>query len=817
MTSPRTSRRLVAAALTGLLIFGTGLIPTGPASAQETGVEGAGSEEEIRTLAEGIAYADEAEHAWNDAVRLVEFRDKATPHAVDAAELDDATPLGRVALARVLSQLGERSRATTVLLKVAGSDSGISIRADACRMLEETADDDIEEDLWTLLEGALDPRLRASLAKTLWVLTKDLAAKKTLKELLNSEDLDLRIEGALSLAELDDFSEHVRAVLQRVRHEPTTRGRLADALLVQREWRDIADATPRATSDSPEGGAADPLERLIQDTLHRLKAYHVKGGDLTMQKLWEGAARGLVDAVGDPYTTFQSSEERDDWQDHLAKEYGGIGAYVGYDKDGFFIVTRPMFDGPAWKARLRAGDRVVTVDGWDTSGKELTEIVKHLRGVPDTIVEIDVVRKGWEKPRTMRMTRGKIRVPTVWPEVLPGGIGYVLVDNFARNTAEEFKAALVDFEKQGVKYLVLDLRWNSGGYLRTAQSMGDYLLPSGKLVVETAGRAGVHDPEIYVTQGSSTRWSRSVPLTVLVNGASASASEILSGCLQIHDRAEIVGLRTYGKGSVQNLYPIYTQPFAEPFADVNKNGRWDEAEPLDDRNGNGRRDANERFIDTDRNKRWSPAEPFDDLNDNKRYDCPAIKVTIAKYFVGRRKGSREIHPHREEMVVAGRREFLGGIEPDVPVDLDDMGGWRAETIADLDESDVFEKYLNKQFEANPDAMTRLVMRDTRNPNDWPEFDAFYVSLGTQLSREDIWLQLHYRGRQMASDRVGRLIVGDWAADSQLQRAIRTLMDGPGATELAGTPEYAFIRSRTFEVPPVYGDALKSARKFGTGR
>ena len=137
-------------------------------------------------------------------------------------------------------------------------------------------------------------------------------------------------------------------------------------------------APAEAAPETPAQEADDDIPELIQDTLHRLKAYHVKGDELTMQELWEGAARGLVEAVDDPYTVFQSAEERDDWQDHLTKEYGGIGAYVGYDKEGFFIVTRPMYGGPAWKARLQSGDRVISVDGWSTTGQDLNDIVTRV-------------------------------------------------------------------------------------------------------------------------------------------------------------------------------------------------------------------------------------------------------------------------------------------------------------------------------------------------------------------------------------------------------------------------------------------------------
>lgn len=791
MLFPRSFR---AAPLAALLLAGAVLVG-GPVLAQDQG------DEEIRGLADAVATADDAGYAWNDALRLAEYKEKATPFVVEAVGTADATPLGRVALSRVLLALGERSRATEALLAVAGSDAPVAVRVEAVRLLEDAADDTYEDQLWALLDNALDPRLRAALGKTLWRLTKDLEAKARLRDLLKSEDIDIRVAGAIALAEVGDFGEHVRAVLQQIRDEPTDRGRLADALLSKSEWVRITESAREAESrpeEIPEAAPASPLEAILLETLQRVRAFYVHPDNLEDQKLWEGAARGLVAAVGDPYTVFQSAAERESWNDNLTKEYGGIGAYVGYDEDGFFIITRPMFGSPAWNAKLRSGDRVISVDGWETSGEDLNEIVKHLRGPANEPVTVEVVRKGWTEPRKITLTRGFIRVPTVYTEFLPGNVGYVMVDNFAKNTAEEFRQALRDLERQGATSLVLDLRWNSGGYLRTAEQMADYLLPAGDLVVETAGRPGVHPDETYVSKGSSSEWSRSVPLRVLINGASASASEILSGCLQAHGRAKIVGLRSYGKGSVQNVYPIFTQPFAEAWTDLNRNGGWDDAEPWDDRNENGRRDAGEPYLDLDKNGRWSPAEPYTDANGNGQYDSPAIKVTIAKYYVGTRPGAHEINPHRQEMIVNGRREWLGGIEPDLPIASDDIEGWRAEAIADLEEAGVFDAYLEKAIEAHHDTMMRLALQDTRNPSDYPGFAEFFTGLDTKLSEQDVWFWLHSRLRAKASDRLGRLLVGDWAIDAQLQRAIFDLMSSVDA--LGKIPSYAFLTERAFEIP-----------------
>ena len=414
----------------------------------------------------------------------------------------------------------------------------------------------------------------------------------------------------------------------------------------------------------------------------------------------------------------------------------------------------------------------------------------------------------------MSLVRAQIKVPTVYTALLPGKVGYVQVDNFAKNTAEEFRDGLEALRRQGAESVVLDLRYNSGGLLRTAEELADYVLPSGKLVVETKGRSGVYRNESYVSTGTSTSWSRSVPLTVLVNGSSASASEILSGALQMHGRAKVVGERTFGKGSVQNVYPLFTSPYAERFTDTNGNRGWDDDEPFEDRNENGQWDKGERFADYDGNERWSPAEPYVDANGNKRYDSPAVKVTIAKYYVGRKHGAYEFNPNRQEMIVEGRRVWLGGIEPDVAVEFDPFDGWRNEAIAKLEEKKVFQGYIDEYFDANRERLIELAQRDTRNPGDWPRFEEFYASLGdTKLSREDVWYWLHLRVRDHASSVLGKLLVGDWAVDPQIQRAILALrQESPEDAELRRAPEYSFIETKEWTTPATYGpEALKSAR------
>lgn len=796
---------VLGATLALSLPFGAASAP--PAVAQEA----AGAEEEIKSLAASVAAADDPQVAWTDAMRLVSFGTKAARPTADAAA-GDATVIGRIALGRVLLQLRDRAGAAKALLQVASqADAPVDLRADAVRLLAQTSDD-YEDAIRAIHDQALDGRLRAACSFTLWRLTKDPAWKTPLREMLRSDDPDLRIEGALALAEIGDFAPGVQEILQQVRVEPTDRGRLAAVLVEKEAWEKVR----REGGDGPKAVAEESgLQPLLDEILRNLREVYVQADEIDLQKLHEGAAQGFVTAVGDAYTAYQDLDERDDWNDNLTKKYGGIGAYVGFDADGIFSITRPMYGGPAWNAKLKAGTRILRIDDWDTIGHSVDEIVKRLRGQSDTQVRILVQMPGWKEPQEKVLTRRPISVPTVTRETLPGKVGYLMVDNFATDTAKEFRDALAKFEKEGAEALVIDLRFNSGGYLHVVDQMADMLLPAGKLVHETKGRGGAERDGTYVSTGMSTAWSKSVPLTVLVNEFSASASEILSGCLKVHQRAKVVGTRTFGKGSVQNVFSLYTPPFAEPFVDRDGDREWDDAEKFADANANGRYDSGERYVDGNGNGRWDEAESYVDRNNNRRFDAPAVKVTIAKWFVSSRPGAFEFNPHRQEMIVSGRRVWLGGVEPDVPVASEEFEGWRAEEMAKLERANAFERYLGQDrafFEQHKETFQRLALHDTRNPSDWPGFDDFYKSLDTKLTREEVWYWLHVRMRGEVSNEVGRLLVGDWVVDQQLQRAIRDLVERPELTTLRTLPEYQFVVAKAFDVPPTYdAEAIAKAR------
>jgi carboxyl-terminal processing protease len=270
-------------------------------------------------------------------------------------------------------------------------------------------------------------------------------------------------------------------------------------------------------------------------------------------EIYQAAIDGILSDLGDPNTTFMPASDVDDFRIRMEGEYGGVGLEV-MERDGWVTVVTPLPGTPGTRAGIRAGDQVVEVEGQSMAGWDSDQVVEELRGRPGTEVSVMIRRPGLDVPIPFTITRAVIQLRSVpFALELEEGVGYLPLLTVSETSFEEVKRAVDSLQAVGVQELILDLRGNPGGTLEQGIDITDYFLDPGQGVVETRGRA--------LNQNETFRAVREQPypdlaLVVLVDERSASASEIIAGALQDYDRAVVVGAPTWGKGSVQTLYPL---------------------------------------------------------------------------------------------------------------------------------------------------------------------------------------------------------------------------------------------------------------------
>jgi len=264
-----------------------------------------------------------------------------------------------------------------------------------------------------------------------------------------------------------------------------------------------------------------------------------------------GSISGLAGALKDPYTVFFPPVESKKFQEDIKGSFGGIGAEIGM-KNNFLVIIAPLKGSPAEKAGIRAGDKILKVDEKETDGVNVNEAVSLIRGEIGTKVALLIYREGWPKAQTFTITRAEIKVPNLDWKTLPGRIAYLKISSFSENVPQEFYKGIADLLKNEPQGLILDLRNNPGGYLEVAVHLAGWFLEEDTLVVTQRFRNG---PD-HVSKTDGPGSLRELPLVVLVNEGSASASEILAGALHDQRKTKLVGKKTFGKGSVQQLFDL---------------------------------------------------------------------------------------------------------------------------------------------------------------------------------------------------------------------------------------------------------------------
>jgi carboxyl-terminal processing protease len=328
-------------------------------------------------------------------------------------------------------------------------------------------------------------------------------------------------------------------------------------ILISLNFQAIADRATRS---------ALPIDELraFTEVFGAIKSNYVEPVD--DKKLITGAINGMLTDL-DPHSAYLDQEAFKELQVGTQGQFGGLGIEVGME-DGFVKVVSPIEDTPAFKAGIKPNDLIVKIDETPVKGMTLNEAVKRMRGKPNTQITLTITRKGESAPLVITLTRAIIHVQSVKAKLIEPGYGWIRVSQFQEQTPESLVANLDRLYKQGqLKGLVLDLRNDPGGLLHGAVAVSAAFLPPKSLVVSTDGRAEDSRKKFYAVPDDYARRGddvlkglpagvKSVPLVVLVNGGSASASEIVAGALQDSKRAKIIGTQTFGKGSVQTIMPL---------------------------------------------------------------------------------------------------------------------------------------------------------------------------------------------------------------------------------------------------------------------
>ena len=586
-------------------------------------------------------------------------------------------------------------------------------------------------------------------------------ARNIMLSFLDSGDAELRAQGAIALASATEteLNGKLRDVLEQLAMVPNDRGRLAASYLElenEREYaaRKLRDVRALVGKDKlpPEFEELLAVRNLISDR-------HLEGAIVDDEKLIGAAVDGMLQWM-DRHSAFFPSESYAKFAQDLDAEYGGIGAYVNHIDD-LFTIVRPIYSGPAYEAGLMTDDKIVKIGSWPTLGQTDQDIIKRLKGKPGTPVELYVWRRGMDAELIDRPTedmkvvvvRDRIEIPAGSRQLLPGGIGLIELNEFSKSAQEQMEDWLPEMLADGMRALVFDMRRNSGGLLTEARDVADLFLPKGKIVVKTEGRNGELDLQTTVRPAIIPE---DIPVVILVSRMTASAAEIVAGALQDHGRAILVGKRTYGKGSVQQLIPILTER-QDILDDTNGNSRWDEGETFRDRDGDGEFDY-----------------------------CPRVKLTIARY---RLPSGRSIH---HDLDREGNLLSPGGVQPDEEIDPPMIERWRYEAREKIRKSPTLKDYIARFYPENEELFHRLAVNDLKDPTLYPEFDALMVALETSLDRDDVRVVLRRAIRRRVQDDLGREFpFGDYVEDQQVQKAIAILFEKLGE-DVQNVTEYGLV-------------------------
>ncbi len=659
--------------------------------------------------------------------------------------LKSASPQVRLGCAKALLALGEAESAEKAIKDIAESKAPVELRLAAFVLLRASLDETLAPVLQRIAQEDPDGRVRIEAARALWDVAEDRSARERIERFLLSDDRALRERAALALGDMGYVEGVAKKILAKLAVEPTDAGRRAALILrIERLTKE------NEASSNPFGLGQDALvrqkdaeiARLMQElnalrqgqlrgeksadplltwVLERIRENYVDDAELNEVTLRVGAAKGLL-RVLDRFSSFMDVDETQQFEDSISGAYTGVGAQISQDRDtGQLIIVRPLYDGPAYRAGLKPQDRIIEIDGIETKGKEMSEIMRLLKGngkgkrTPH--VKLQVSRRGWKEPREFDIVRGEIKMENVHTRLLPCGIAYLRLDQFGERSYDDLVEGLQALKTPGFQAIILDLRGNPGGLLTEAVKIVDlFVADDPRPIVVQKGRIG-----------EKSELSRNVapqflaePLIVLIDRTSASASEIVAGALQDFDRrATLVGEKTFGKGSVQRIFPV------PPGLGGLVGGR------------------------------------------------SALRLTVQYYYL---PSGRCIHTRRD---AEGRVLQEGGVAPDAEVLPTSWPLWKANEFEHLADSQELKDYVQQLLaDANAEKSTALLVGgDGGDPERYPGFKEFYekIKASVRLEPADVRPVLRASLWRAYEDAQGRELAADFQDDQQLRRGIAEVL------------------------------------------
>lgn len=281
----------------------------------------------------------------------------------------------------------------------------------------------------------------------------------------------------------------------------------------------------------------------LYEAYEQIQSFYVE--DVNHQKLVDGAINGMVEAIGDPYSDYMTVEETQSFYENISSSFEGIGAQIE-ERDGNITIVSPIKGSPAEKVGLRPNDAIIEVNGENIQGMSSTEAVLLIRGEKGTEVELTILRPGLDDPMKVKIVRDIIPLETVYSEMLEGNIGKVQITQFAERTYTELQTHIADLKEKGMKGLILDVRQNPGGLLEQAEFISSMFVPKGEIIYQMEYKDGSRKKEVSSQEGPFD-----LPMVVVIDGGSASASEILAAAVQESAGIKLVGEKTFGKGTAQ--------------------------------------------------------------------------------------------------------------------------------------------------------------------------------------------------------------------------------------------------------------------------